>query len=239
MQQRPPDATGLVGVERAKSGSAHCAWCDTLIGLGTPRLIVRWHHGAGGAFLRDNGAASGVCAGGVCAEYMHPQCAWQLDTNIGGKGRPAACNLCGQPTEPGTRMKCQVGSAAARCTPSNTAPWYFCFGCTAAFVEQHRPLLAGFVGAEQRQQPIAWVKARGLFQPRDQVGGPQPWTKQVLGIFRATGPEADRDEAEAVRRHHELQRMIHGKLRRDKELHRASSEGRPSNGGGVDSNGVS
>ena len=60
----------------------------------------------------------------------------------------------------------------------------------------------------------------------------------MLGIFRATGLEADRDEAKAVRRHRELQRVIHGNLWRDKELRRASSEGRPSNGGDVDSNGV-
>ena len=32
---------GVVGVELAKSGQGHCAWCDTRIQQGTPRVIKR------------------------------------------------------------------------------------------------------------------------------------------------------------------------------------------------------
>jgi hypothetical protein len=98
------------------------------------------------------------------------------------------CCMCKQSTQPGERMKCVVGSASARCTPSKTAPFYYCYGCTGAFVDAHRSLLAGFLGADQRRQAVAWAE-RGVFQSAGTVGGPQPVNATVQDIFRSS--EAD------------------------------------------------
>ena len=45
-------------VELALSGKAHCAWCDTLIAKGSPRVARRFYH-AEGNYSRDNGAVTG------------------------------------------------------------------------------------------------------------------------------------------------------------------------------------
>jgi len=215
------ESTGLVGAELAPSGRAHCAWCDTLISVGETRAIVRFQHAAG-SFSRDHGAATGYNPGGLQCEYMHPQCALQLDVNLGGRGRAAMCCMCKQSTQPGQRMKCVVGSASARCTPSKTSPFYYCYGCTGGFVDAHRSLLTGFLGAEQRRQAVAWAE-RGVFQSAGTVGGPQPVNATVQDMFRSS----EVDEAIAVRRHVELQRIIFNKLRSDKAKRKSGSTGNP------------
>ena len=45
-------------VELALSGKAHCAWCDTLIAKGSPRVARRFYH-AECDYSRNNGAATG------------------------------------------------------------------------------------------------------------------------------------------------------------------------------------
>ena len=61
-------------VELALSGKGHCAWCDTLIAKGSPRVARRFYH-AEGDYSRNNGAATGHNPGGLQDEYMHAQCA--------------------------------------------------------------------------------------------------------------------------------------------------------------------
>ena len=109
----------------------------------------------------------------------------------------------------------------------------------AHFVEKWRPLLAGYVGAEQRKQCLAWVKTRGLFQRKDQIGGPQPVRKEVLDIFRSVGPTAEADEVAAVQRHCALQMVIHKRLRSDKLLLASKSYGKRGSDDGCAASGAS
>ena len=65
---------------------------------------------------------------------------------------------------------CDERQARVECTPRKT--WEERWVAVAS-------TMADFVGSwalnsGSKQQPVAWVKARGLFQPTDQVGGPQP-----------------------------------------------------------------
>ena len=66
-------SSGLSRVEIDPHGRAHCAWCDTLIAKGTPRVARAFFH-APGHYSRNNGATTGYNPGGLQDEYMHAQC---------------------------------------------------------------------------------------------------------------------------------------------------------------------
>ena len=119
-------------VELALSGKAHCAWCDTLIGKGSPRVTRAFYH-AECDYSRNNGAATGHNPGGLQDEYMHAQCAFQYDSNP--RGRPAACaGGCNQRVSPPRRLLTRFGKPGARCTAAVSAPLYYCFPCATAFL---------------------------------------------------------------------------------------------------------
>ena len=82
------DQTGLSRVEIDQHGRAHCAWCDTVVAKGTPRIARAFFH-APGHYSRNNGATTGYNPGGLQDEYMHSQCTFQYDANP--KGQPAGC----------------------------------------------------------------------------------------------------------------------------------------------------
>ena len=157
---------------------------------------------------------------------MHAQCAFQYDTSP--SGRPAKCvGNCGTSVAPPHRVLSRFGRAGARCTPSSSAPLYYCFPCTAAFVQRHGALLEGHVGAEQAQANVAWRSA-GPFAAASAFGSPPlPMDKglreQYLGCFRFNSPHATQSEQQARVRHEALQRTIRQALEADRKVHRDSS----------------
>ena len=86
---------------------------------------------------------------------------------------------------------------------SGCVPLHYCHSCVGAFVEQHRPLLNGYVGAQQMAAPVAWRNAGTPFALRRGCGAPplpRSETERVafLDLFRANTDEA---EADALARH--------------------------------------
>jgi hypothetical protein len=209
--------SGLTRVELDPSGRAHCAWCDTLIAKGSPRVARAFYH-APGHYSRDNGAATGYNPGGLQDEYMHVQCTFQYDANP--KGQPAKCAGCGSKIEPPLRVLSRFGKPGARCTPSTSAPLYYCFKCTHDFVQRHRELLVGWLGAEQSEAEVAWRSAGPFASSGD--GGPPALPKgkvlraEFLGCFHFDPPQSEEDKATACSRHHGLQHLISEALKKDR-----------------------
>jgi hypothetical protein len=214
----------LSRVELDPSGRAHCAWCDTLIEKGTPRVVRAFYH-APGAFSRDNGAAVGYNSGGLQDEFMHAQCAFQYDNNP--KGQLAACvGGCGQQFLPLIRILSRFGKPGARCTPAVSSPLYYCMPCAKAFLQRHRSLLLGHVGVDQCSANVAWRSA-GPFG--GSKGGPPPLPKDrtlretFRECFRFDPPQDADDEQRALRRHEALQAAICAALEADKHKDSAAS----------------
>jgi len=218
-------------VERDQSGRAHCAWCDTGIAEGTPRIARAFHHAAG-AFSRNNGAATGYNPGGLQDMFMHVQCALRYDDNP--RGSPAACaGGCGMHCAPLRRMLSRFGSAGARCIPSSSAPLYYCFPCAKAFVRRHRELLVGHISVRQAQLNVGWVGwgYAGLFPAPGQgnVGGPPPLPKDkalleaFLDCFRFDPPQTAAEEESACDRHESLQLSIRAALAKDRSRAKAEA----------------
>jgi hypothetical protein len=209
-------------VERAVTGKGYCAWCDTLIAKGEARVARALYH-APGQYIRDS-QVSGYNPGGRMHLYLHPQCAWHLaDTR---RRRTAArCNHCKADIQAGFCIKTLLSSAAKRCSQSSTAALFSHFKCTHQFIQKHRTLLDGYVGAKQREETIAWGEKPGaLHQYFGQVGAtggakggvqavPSDKTakKDYLNVFKTTAAA----EEEAVERHISLQRQIHTRLADD------------------------
>ena len=165
-------------VELALSGKAHCAWCDTAITQGSPRVARAFFH-APGDYSRNNGAATGYNPGGLQDEFMHAQCAFQYDTNP--RGKPAACTgSCGQRVSPPLRLLSRFGRPGARCTPAVSAPLYYCFPCASAFIQRYRRQLVGHVGIQQAGSKIAWGSS-GPFAAAAS-GGPPPLPKDKASL---------------------------------------------------------
>ena len=59
--------------------NSYCAFCDTPIEKGSPRVVHRMYH-APGNFVRNNGDKSGFNAGGEMDLYVHPSCAFHQRT---------------------------------------------------------------------------------------------------------------------------------------------------------------
>jgi hypothetical protein len=201
------------------SGLTFCYVCDTIIKEGWPCVERIWYH-TGGPYTRNNGASSGFCRAGLAPESCHAQCAFRLDADP--KARNSACHACKGRTETGRRVVNYIASRSARC--SETSPLYWCFRCASSFIERHRALLDGHLGAEQQQQGVAWVRHRPLFCPPGlQLGcGLPPLTPSAkadfLAIFRASSAEA---EALAVARHRDLQAAILLAMEEDAALAKA------------------
>eukprot|EP00977_Amphora_coffeiformis_P024217 scaffold15108_cov180-Amphora_coffeaeformis.AAC.93 len=68
---------GVVRVEIAVTGKAHCGWCDTIIAQGTPRVVERQYHAAM-SYIRNRGASCGYCPVGLISLslFLHPQCTY-------------------------------------------------------------------------------------------------------------------------------------------------------------------
>lgn len=202
-----------------KSANTFCYFCDTRIQEGWPCVERVWYH-AGGPYTRNNGASSGFCRAGLAPECAHVQCAFRLDVNA--RARTSSCQVCKGSAEPGRRVVNYIASRSARC--SETSPLYWCFACAGSFVERHRAILDGHLGAEQQQQGVAWVRHRPLFCPPGlQLGcGLPPLTPSAkadyLSIFRAPTAEA---EALAVTRHRELQTVILAAMEEDAAIAKA------------------
>ena len=217
-------SAGLSRVELATHGRSHCAWCDTLIAVASPRVARAFYHSPG-AYSRNNGAVSGYNPGGLQEEFMHAQCAFAYDANP--LGKPARCVGCGAKVAPPRRVVSRFGKPGARCTPASSAPLYYCFGCTAQFVRRHRSLLVGWLGADQSEAAVAWGSA-GPFASGG-GGGPPALPKdkalreQYLSCFRFDPPQSSEEAASACARHHELHRVIGEALKTDRKLHGGSS----------------
>ena len=210
--------TGLSRVELDPHGRAHCAWCDTLIAKGSPRVARAFFH-APGNYSRNNGAATGYNPGALQDEYMHVQCTFQYDANP--KGQPAACAGCGSKVEPPRRVLSRFGKPGARCTPATSAPLYYCFACTGDFLQRHRELLVGWLGAEQSEAAVAW-RSVGPFASSSNGGPPAlPKDKTLradfLRCFRFDPPQSEEDAATACSRHHALQQTISEALKQDRK----------------------
>jgi len=213
---------GLSRVELDPHGRAHCAWCDTLIAKGSPRVARAFYH-APGNYSRNNGAATGYNPGGLQDEYMHPQCTFQYDGNP--KGQLATCGGCGSKVEPTHRVLSRFGKPDARCTPATSAPLYYCFKCSHRFIQDHRELLVGWLGAEQSEAAVAWRSA-GPFASSGNDGGPPALPKDkttradFLSCFRFDPPQSEEDAATACSRHRMLQHVISEALKKDcRRLH--------------------
>ena len=212
-------STGLSRVELDPHGRAHCAWCDTLIAKGSPRVARAFYH-APGYYSRNNGATTGYNPGGLQDEYMHAQCTFQYDANP--KGQPATCAGCESKVEPPNRVLSRFGKPGARCTPATSGPLYYCFQCTHDFVQRHRELLVGWLSAEQSEATVAWRSA-GPFASSS-GGGPPPLPKdktlraQFLGCFGFDPPQSEEDATFARSRHQALQHIISEALKEDRRL---------------------
>ena len=223
-------------VELALSGKAHCAWCDTLIGKGSPRVTRAFYH-AECDYSRNNGAATGHNPGGLQDEYMHAQCAFQYDSNP--RGRPAACaGGCNQRVSPPRRLLTRFGKPGARCTAAVSAPLYYCFPCATAFTQ----LLVGHLGVRQAESKVAWVSGGLFVSPADcSSGGPPPLPKDktlrqaYVGCFRFDPPQSAEEEQSACNRHAALQCVIGAALQKDRALMRSSKVEAPA----PDASGVS
>jgi hypothetical protein len=195
---------------RTGSGLGHCFFCDTRIEAGWPCVERVWYH-AGGSY---NGSNTGVCPVGLVPECAHVQCAFRLDT----KGGERACAKCNQPTVACRRVVNFIASRDKRCSETNGLTW--CLGCMAGFVEAHRAVLDGWLGAEQQQQGVAWVE-RPLWPPAGLQAGcglPPMATsskEDFLSVWRSSSEEA---EALAVERHRALQSTILEAMRTDRAL---------------------
>ena len=213
-------STGLSRVEVDPHGRAHCAWCDTPIVKGSPRVARAFYH-APGHYSRNNGAVTGYNPGGLQDEYMHAQCAFQYDSNP--KGQPAKCVACGFQVVPPHRVLSRFGKPGARCTPATSAPFYYCFTCTKDFVQRHHELLVGWLGAEQSEAAVAWRSA-GPFALSSDNGGPPALPKdrmqraEFLGCFECDPPQSEEDAAAACSRHRALQKIISEALKEDRAL---------------------
>ena len=157
---------------------------------------------------------------------MHVQCVFQYDANP--KGQPAACVGCGSKIEPPRRVLSRFGKPGARCTPATSAPLYYCFTCTCDFVQRHRDLLIGWLGAEQSEAAVAWRSA-GPFAASSNGGPPAlPKDKKLradfLACFRFDPPQSQEDAATACLRHHALQQSISEALKQDRERVLATQE---------------
>ena len=193
-------------VELALSGKGHCAWCDTLIAKGSPRVARRFYH-AEGDYSRNNGAATGHNPGGLQDEYMHAQCAFQYDSNP--RGKAAACaGGCEQKVSPPRRLLTRFGKPGARCTAAVSAPLYYCFPCATAFTQRNRQLLVGHLGVRQAGSNVAWGSA-GLFgsPAAGSSGGPprlpkdRPLRQAYVDCFRFEPPQSEEEEQSACDRH--------------------------------------
>ena len=217
--------SGLSRVEIDPHGRAHCAWCDTLIAKGTPRVARAFFH-APGHYSRNNGATTGYNPGGLQDEYMHAQCTFQYDANP--KGQSAGCVGCGAPVEPPHRVLSRFGKPGARCTPASSAPLYYCFSCTHDFVQRHRELLVGYLAPEQSEAPVAWRSA-GPFAPSSE-GGPPALPKdkalraQYLGCFDCEPLQSEENAATACSRHGALQSVISEALKQDRLLQKRPAD---------------
>ena len=220
----------MLRVELDPFGKAHCAWCDTRIARGSPRVARRCFH-AECDYSRDNGAATGHNPGGWQDEYMHAQCAFQYDSNP--RGRPAMCaGGCGQRVSPPRRLLTRFGKPGARCTVAS-APLYYCFPCATAFTQRHRQLLVGHLGVRQAESKVAWVSA-GLFAPADgSSGGPPPLPKDralrqaYVDCFRFDPPQSAEEEQRSCLSHAALQCIIGAALQKDRALMRSSKAEAP------------
>lgn len=217
--------SGLSRVEIDPHGRAHCAWCDTLIAKGTPRVARAFFH-APGHYSRNNGATTGYNPGGLQDEYMHAQCTFQYDSNP--KGQPAGCAGCGAPVEPPHRVLSRFGKPGARCTPATSGPLYYCFSCTHDFVQRHRELLVGYLAPEQSEAPVAWRSA-GPFASSSE-GGPPALPKdkalraQYLGCFNFEPHQSEENAATACSRHGALQSVISEALKQDRLLQKRPAD---------------
>jgi DNA-directed RNA polymerase subunit RPC12/RpoP len=213
-------STGLSRVEVDLHGRAHCAWCDTPIAKGSPRVARAFYH-APGHYSRNNGAVTGYNPGGLQDEYMHAQCTFQYDSNP--KGQPAKCVACGSQVVPPHRVLSRFGKPGARCTPATSSPLYYCFTCTKDFVQRHRELLVGWLGAEQSEAAVAWRSA-GPFALSSADGGPPPLPRDTmrradfLACFEYDPPQSEEDAAAACSRHRALQEIIGKALKEDRTL---------------------
>jgi hypothetical protein len=220
----PPE--GIVRVKLG-SGMSHCFYCDTLIAKDAACVERVWYH-QGGVFSRNKEEKRGVCVRGVAPESAHAQCAWRLDTRP--QAQPVSCAACGCVARPGRRVVNYIGKTSERC--SETSPLFWCFGCAKDFMDHHRPLLDGHVGAAQMQQGVAWVKHRPLAAPADlQQGCGLPPTTHIakdkadyLAVFRASSAVA---EALAVQRHRELQTAILAAMRQDAQARKQRARPTP------------
>lgn len=226
----------MVTTVRLGSGRGHCFFCDTSIAEGWPCVERRWYH-FGGAYRRNNGAATGICPPGVVPEYAHAQCAWRLDASP--RGALARCKGagpgCAGHVGPGERCVNYIATAdEGRC--SETRPSYWCFACVKAFVKKHRTLLDGHVGAEQAQQGVAWRPPPAFAKPENLQKGcglpalpvDKKAKKAFLGIWRAA---TDVAENRAVANHRSLQvaiklAMKQDKVKQDTEANKSSASGK-------------
>ena len=206
---------GVTRVEAARSSLSHCAWCDTRIEKGAPRVVKRQFH-APGPFVRNNGASHGYNQGGMMDEYLHPQCAWQC-TRV---GRRAACTRCGASLPQGSwHFATVLSRASARCTASSTAKCWQCCGCLRAFVGAHRGLLEGWVSeGTQFDEGVAWIGGQTLFGTP--CRRPEPSARDarasVRGAFAALAGAGPAVEARAQAQHRALQAHIRDALTADK-----------------------
>jgi len=229
----PPPASSqdeITCVRLGSGGKQHCFFCDTQIEKGWPCVERMWFH-TGGPFRRNNGAAVGFCRAGLAPECAHAQCAFRLD--VSPRGRVAQCQHCKCDVLPSRRVVNYIASPSSRC--SETSPYYWCFGCTEAFVQRFRHILDGHLGAEQQQQGVAYVRHRPLICPPSlQAGcGLPPLTPSAkadyLAIFRAASADA---EALAVTRHRELQAKIVAAMNEDAAISSGKAQAKQTRGGG-------
>ena len=208
-------------VPRTANGTknSYCAFCDTPIEKGSPRVVHRMYH-APGNFVRNNGDKSGYNAGGEMDEYVHPSCAFhQRSTN-----RRTMCRGgCRGTIAAGKWAFVSIlGHKKHRCQQSPTAPVWLCIPCVETFINTYREILRGHISEKsQFDEPVAWSKPTGLFVKTAAGLGKRsrPKAKDVLKQMRQVFHfENQTDEDQAVVVHQALHKIITKALKQDKLL---------------------
>lgn len=164
--------TALTRVEKAKSGTGHCFFCDTSIAQDAPRAVWHLYHSAG-SYCRNNGAVTGYTAGGWLDMYAHPQCCFHYriledrTSSSSSSSQVLPCSVCDTNVTDGRRVLTCTAKGGKRCRRSPNRPaLVHCFACARRFLTTHRSLLQDMLSPAQRQVAVAWAPPKSVFDKR-------------------------------------------------------------------------